>query len=531
MKNVFVKSGILAGLRSLKTKQAVGLMTTASHNLVDDNGIKLIDFDGSMLDMAWEGYATELINSSSTAEFQSKILHIVENENISNFENIQICFGRDTRPHSLELCTLAKSAASLYYKTAKIIDFGTVTSPQLHSMVYSINKFNVEALTPDDMLEKFYYKKLADAFAKLVKDTSAIDIAVDCGFGIGGIALTTLLKSINLKIEIKNFATEEDMKLEANYLSLNNGCGAEFVQKQKSMPLNFNSANGNRYVSFDGDADRVVYFWGGENIHFNLFDGDKIGCLFTNFILQNLHLLSTSVFSGNVLSVRHIQTAYANGASTNFLETKLAKYSKLSVFTFSCVCVKTGVKYLHHEAVKHDIGIYFEANGHGTVLFSDRVLDYLQKAFEKPDKYDDKSYNAIKNIYLFSQLINQTTGDAIADLLCVEAILHSLRMSKEKWAMFYTDLPSLTTKTKVKDRLAIKTNDNETKILEPAKLQEAIDELVEEGKIKDGSDLCRCFVRPSGTEDVVRIYCEGRSLDVTSWLSSEVTKVVCDILG
>lgn len=27
----------------------------------------------------------------------------------------------------------------------------------------------------------------------------------------------------------------------------------------------------------------------------------------------------------------------------------------------------TGVKYLHHKAKEFDIGIYFEANGHGTV--------------------------------------------------------------------------------------------------------------------------------------------------------------------
>lgn len=39
----------------------------------------------------------------------------------------------------------------------------------------------------------------------------------------------------------------------------------------------------------------------------------------------------------------------------------------------------TGVKYLHEEAVKFDIGIYFEANGHGTVLFSDALLKRLHE--------------------------------------------------------------------------------------------------------------------------------------------------------
>jgi phosphoacetylglucosamine mutase len=41
------------------------------------------------------------------------------------------------------------------------------------------------------------------------------------------------------------------------------------------------------------------------------------------------------------------------------------------------VMAKTGVKYLHHKAVEFDIGIYFEANGHGTVIFSPRLVQYL----------------------------------------------------------------------------------------------------------------------------------------------------------
>lgn len=36
-------------------------------------------------------------------------------------------------------------------------------------------------------------------------------------------------------------------------------------------------------------------------------------------------------------------------------------------------CVHTGVKHLHHKAQEFDIGVYFEANGHGTVLFSKKT--------------------------------------------------------------------------------------------------------------------------------------------------------------
>lgn len=36
-------------------------------------------------------------------------------------------------------------------------------------------------------------------------------------------------------------------------------------------------------------------------------------------------------------------------------------------------CVSTGVKHLHHKALEFDVGVYFEANGHGTVVFSDNA--------------------------------------------------------------------------------------------------------------------------------------------------------------
>ena len=43
-------------------------------------------------------------------------------------------------------------------------------------------------------------------------------------------------------------------------------------------------------------------------------------------------------------------------------------------------CTATGVKHLHHRAMSFDIGVYFEANGHGTVLFSDKTGDRLSDA-------------------------------------------------------------------------------------------------------------------------------------------------------
>lgn len=41
-------------------------------------------------------------------------------------------------------------------------------------------------------------------------------------------------------------------------------------------------------------------------------------------------------------------------------------------------CVPTGVKHLHHKALEYDIGVYFEANGHGTIVFSDHAKQSIR---------------------------------------------------------------------------------------------------------------------------------------------------------
>ena len=85
-------------------------------------------------------------------------------------------------------------------------------------------------------------------------------------------------------------------------------------------------------------------------------------------------------------------------------------------------CALTGVKNLHRKALEFDVGVYFEANGHGTVLFSDRASDAFAMASED-EALSEVVRGAAKQLLTLTQLINQTVGDAIADLLLVEIIL------------------------------------------------------------------------------------------------------------
>jgi len=63
------------------------------------------------------------------------------------------------------------------------------------------------------------------------------------------------------------------------------------------------------------------------------------------------------------------------------------------------------VKYSHPEAVKFDIGIYFESNGHGTIVFKQEVLDSIDSILEKGgDQLEDKDLKT--NLTLFKTFLN-----------------------------------------------------------------------------------------------------------------------------
>lgn len=199
-----------------------------------------------------------------------------------------------------------------------------------------------------------------------------------------------------------------------------------------------------------------------------------------------------------------VQTAYANGSSTNYLKEKL----KVPV-----TCAKTGVKHLHHEAITHyDIGIYFEANGHGTIIFSKKFFEVISSNAAK-----SAATNTLKAL---SQLINQTVGDAISDMMGVLAVLSILNWSPADWNKEFTDLPNKLTKVIVPDRTIFVATDQERKLLSPRGLQDKID--AEVAQFDNG----RSFVRASGTEDAVRVYAEASTREDTEKLSRAVSSLV-----
>ncbi|KAM5326903.1 phosphoacetylglucosamine mutase isoform 1-T2 [Glossophaga mutica] len=496
--HVMFRMGLLAVLRSKQTQSTIGVMVTASHNPEEDNGVKLVDPLGEMLAPSWEEHATCLANAEEQ-DMQSVLVDISKKAAVDLQQDAFVVIGRDTRSSSEKLAHSVIEGITLL--GGQFHDYGLLTTPQLHYMVYCRNTGGRYGKATEDG----YYQKLSMAFVELTKQAPCSgdgfrSLKVDCANGIGALKLGEMERYLSqgLLLQLFNVGTEG---------RLNHLCGADFVKSHQKPPQGMEMKSNERCCSFDGDADRIVYYYYDADGHFHLIDGDKIAALISSFLKELL------LEVGENLNIGVVQTAYANGSSTRFLE----EVMKVPVY-----CTKTGVKHLHHKAQEFDVGVYFEANGHGTVLFSKAAETKIKQLAKESEDEKRKAAKMLENII---DLFNQAAGDAISDMLVIEAILAVKGLTVQQWDALYTDLPNRQLKVKVADRQVISTTDAERQAVRPPGLQEAVNNLVKKYK------LSRAFVRPSGTEDVVRVYAEADSQESADSLAHEVSLAVFQLAG
>ena len=201
----------------------------------------------------------------------------------------------------------------------------------------------------------------------------------------------------------------------------------------------------------------------------NLIDGDREGTVLTEFfkrISAELRERTAKLNASETVhlnipvepSIGFVQTYYANYSSSEYLK---------NTFAMDPLFAATGVKNLHEKAEHYDIGIYFEANGHGTVIFNEEYIDKLDALLksktaiidspgvqEKPElKADLEEYFRYLSFYVDAcKLSNPSVGDAICVFLLFELALHYLKMEYQDTLKLYTDLESLTSKIAVKTK-------------------------------------------------------------------------------
>ena len=532
LRSTCFRAGAFAAARAMAHGgKTTGMVVTASHNPGRDNGVKLVEPDGGTLPMALERAAEMLANAGdddAVAQIEAlrEAAKRVEEEEppppptttttTEEAKTPRVLVARDTRESGRALAD--ETLAGVRAMGVEAVDCGIATTPQLHYYVLATNSG-----APDS--EHDYYARLAAGYAALTEEDededeevenierapgSRVDasppLVIDCADGVGAQKLKLLgdaVEPYGLTFDLRNRGDAADS-------SLNDGCGSDYVQKMKAPPKrgDFGSLkSGTRCVSVDGDADRLIYFETREDGDVDLFDGDQIAVLIATHLNELVE--SAAPFLTDV-TVGVVQTAYANGASTRHLVETLGS---------APVCVPTGVKHLHHAAEQLDIGVYFESNGHGTALFSETTKKKIEDA--TVEALVQRSMPHVKALLALAhcqRCINPAVGDAMSGILLVEGILRRLKTTKLPRP--YADLPSRQTKIVVPDRTKIKTEDAERRVREPKSLQDAIDEALRARAATDAS--VRAFVRPSGTEDCVRLYVEGEQVESVDVLTARI---------
>lgn len=514
---VMVRVGVVATLRSLQKQAPVGVMVTASHNDESYNGVKIADPNGGMMESDGEALAVEIANERDIERLLQKIKQL-QTAFQSDFVP-EVHIGRDTRTHSPALCDLVVQTARALGCT--IIDHGVITTPMLHHAVLHGNREYLPLLIPPRPNVTGYFDLLAQSYHALLATMSpgerSAPLVVDAACGVGYAHAQTLHRTI----QALDPTHRPLLVVNAPGAGpLNDHCGSEHVQKTLQPPTFYDADVPKQYcASLDGDSDRIVFFTVTDG-QMRLQDGDKIACLLCRFLQAEYQALQADAPNIPAIRLGVVQTAYANGASTQYLQGVLSAEG--------IVIAKTGVKYVHHAAVEHfDVGVYFEANGHGTILFGPKFYQCMAQADAVLRGKKCRGSVALQRLSVLPALVNQAVGDALSDLLLVDAILQIQGWSPSEWDAIYTDLPSRQGKVLVKDRTKIQTNDNETKCLSPSQVQVELE-------IAMAQVNGRTFIRPSGTEDVVRVYAEAPTRALADQLATKAAEIVhrlCDGIG
>ena len=433
--------GIAIARMSVREYKSYGIMITASHNHCDDNGVKIMDEHGDMVSTEVEQYLERSVKED---------IHIFAEENdwsISKLrtDDVNIYIGYDSRSSSPEICELIVCGIEHVHPQFPYKILRHVSTPQLH-YVFSENN------------DHMYYLEYVYNASKMVNT----DCILDCANGIGARIMEAIA---NPCIHLANM----DWKVPAK---LNSHCSSDYVCTNKILPdLEGINAQDRLCASLDGDADRIV-FYSYHKDHIQILNGDYIAALVFTYLSSQLSECVQDVTIG------YIYTGYTNQACVEYVKS-LPFPENVKI---SHVCTATGVKHLHSAAICYDVGVYFEQNGHGNVIFGKHIAE----------------------IEPLVKMYPPVIGDGVMDLFATLYILQVLKWNVQDWLKIYTEYPSKLGKCAVLDKDKFESSENELELIQPLYLQSYIQRIC-----NAQSYPCRAFVRASGTENILRLYAES----------------------
>lgn len=222
-----------------------GCCITASHNPKNDNGVKIIDADGSMLHPDWEPLAEQIVNAPSLLDFLLD-LDRPDNRSKYGFEasifdpvlTAQASFAMDTRESSPVLMKHMLSGVSAL--GVKYVNFGLCTTPQLHWLIHQKKTHASEArLYAKHCKDKFLSfleecdKNIDETTPLISKKNYEPELILDCANGIGSYVMNEIIHDKDFARRLKITFINDDK----SPTNLNLNCGADHL-KNGNFPSN-----------------------------------------------------------------------------------------------------------------------------------------------------------------------------------------------------------------------------------------------------------------------------------------------------
>lgn len=531
---------------------AAGIQFTASHNVSTDHGMKFCNYDGHSITHEQEKEVEDVVQCYYRASPERKnhelyvwaINHLQKNY---YGQQPRIIYGTDMRPGGDKIKSLMEQyifewANRLQMRKPLIFENTEVTTPMFQWICRDLYEGNYEN-TDEDMTEdnnqpgmEYFYKFYLESTVNLWDEFLANLLPsmkrnpkgrmIDYAHGVGLIAGKTLrdmLQKANIYLHEVNNGKDYD--------NLNKDCGADDLHKTLISPVNLPiglwdnskyhlwSSHAINYdnlmgISFDGDADRILY-WRPRVFNFgklpwedkyevSLFDGDRLMTLMASVIyyfLRNIPQIDQSQ-----LNIKIVHTAYSNGAAIQFWENS----------NYSHEYASTGTKHLHPIAEKADIGLYFETNGHGTLMVSDHFYQLLD-SLETTNPY-------VKLFRSWIDLSNDLVGDAIRNVLLIEGSFMILGIHPNELLKLYYEFPYQNHKLYGYNKDKLKVAQEDRVIVEPENMNSQIQAITSElgGRV---------ILRASGTEDLIRLYIENRNQQLLPQMYERIIPIINENLG
>ncbi|KAI5168132.1 phosphoacetylglucosamine mutase [Nematocida sp. AWRm78] len=540
IKDIVCRTYLFCLIRSAQTGKPIGLVLTASHNPSSDNGIKYVDYNGNMVNSECEELSNKIVNGTDA----------IITEELSKIKGAKstVVIAQDTRESGREMIDLCLKASDALGSTHILKDMGILTTPQMHFLIRELfaREITNEVVTDSEVLSKqlseildVYYKRMEN-FTHIIKrvfgEKEKEKIVLDSANGVGKTIYPKLKDTVSLVC---------DLSILTNTKDLNEECGSDYIKSTGNVPAGVDISRSQnridiqtdggkvsedlRICSFDGDADRIIYL---KPLNSQLIDGDRLSVLFSSFLN---HLISVANLNEKITTVI---TEYTNGAAARELKAK----GEVKV-------AGTGVKNMQKETGK-GITVWFESNGHGTISFSDDIIgaiksmlgyesqdiglldlsgtdlsDTVDELLRKPMKNlalkemrSTSPYNelfmrlspqeALLLLYAMSALFDPFIGDAVVNMLLSECIFYSNFILPSVLLEVYQNMPNILT--------CVPGN------------RDRLNELVIES-IKNKYHPIRVHLRPSGTEDVIRIYVEGEDMNQLKEVIEEIKTVLGEL--